>query len=309
MEKPKVKLKSLLKHFSYEKLNEEETSFKNVQGVYRPGLELVGFYDYMEYHKGIILGSKEITFISTQDEKRRNECYEFLTNENIPFILITNGLECPNELKEICSRKNVLLLSSKKDSLEVIEELSQYMYEKLATRKMIHGTLMDIYGNGVLLVGPSAIGKSEIALELIKRGHRLVADDSVIAYAVNRKLYGKAPRHIRGFLEVRGLGVINVDRMFGVVAFQDYSKIDFIINLVNMDDIKSADRLMNKVEEEKILDISIPLIKLPVSQGRTMSDLVEIATINYKIREKGYDATEEFTKHYDEILKGVEQDD
>ena len=184
-----------------------------------------------------------------------------------------------------------------------------YIYEKLAPSKKIHGTLLDVYGIGVLLVGESGIGKSEIALELVKKGHRLVADDSVIVSAANRKLYGKAPSPLKGFLEVRGLGIINVIQMFGVVSIRNSKHVSLIISLEKAENVKSIDRLLNKVDSKNILGLDIPLVRLPVSEGRSMSYLVEVATINYRMKQNGYDATKEFARLYDEVVEGEENND
>lgn len=304
MTKGIIKLESLIKHFNLEMVNEEVSSFVDVQGLYRPGLELVGYYDYVEAHKAVILGNKEISFISSLSEDKRNEVYEFLTSENIPFILIAENIVCPNELLIKAKEKHVLILASDKVAKDILDNISVYIYEKLAPSKKIHGTLLDIYGIGVLLVGESGIGKSEIALELVKKGHRLVADDSVIVSATNRKLYGKAPGPLKGFLEVRGLGIINVIQMFGVVSIRNSKHISLIISLEKAEDIKAIDRLLNKMDKKSILNLDVPLVRLPVSEGRSMSYLVEVATINYRMKQNGYDATKEFSRLYDEVVEG-----
>ena len=309
MTKGIIKLESLIKHFNLTNVNNETSSFVNVLGLYRPGLELVGYYEYVEEHKAVILGNKEINFISSLNEEKRNEVYEFLTNETIPFILISEGIICPNELLNLASKKHCLLLSSEKTSQELLDGISVYIYEKLAPSKKIHGTLLDVYGIGVLLVGESGIGKSEIALELVKKGHRLVADDSVIVSAANRKLYGKAPSPLKGFLEVRGLGIINVIQMFGVVSIRNSKHISLIISLEKAENVKSIDRLLNKVDSKNLLGLDIPLVRLPVSEGRSMSYLVEVATINYRMKQNGYDATKEFARLYDEVVEGEENHD
>lgn len=309
MTKGIIKLESLIKHFNLEMLNHETSSFVDVQGLYRPGLELVGYYDYVEAHKAVILGNKEISFISSLSVDKRNEVYDFLTNENIPFILIAEGIVCPKELLSKANEKHVLVLATEKVAKDTLDNISVYIYEKLAPSKKLHGTLLDIYGVGVLLVGESGIGKSEIALELVKKGHRLVADDSVIVSATNRKLYGKAPAPLKGFLEVRGLGIINVIQMFGVVSIRNSKHISLIISLEKAEDIKAIDRLLNKMDKKSILDVEVPLVRLPVSEGRSMSYLVEVATINYRMKQNGYDATEEFSRLYDEVVEGDMKND
>ncbi len=304
MTKGIIKLESLIKHFNLKMLNHETSSFVDVQGLYRPGLELVGYYDYVEAHKAVILGNKEISFISSLSVDKRDEVYDFLTNGNIPFILIAEGIVCPKELLSKANEKHVLVLATEKVAKDTLDNISVYIYEKLAPSKKLHGTLLDIYGVGVLLVGESGIGKSEIALELVKKGHRLVADDSVIVSATNRKLYGKAPAPLKGFLEVRGLGIINVIQMFGVVSIRNSKHISLIISLEKAEDIKAIDRLLNKMDKKSILDVEVPLVRLPVSEGRSMSYLVEVATINYRMKQNGYDATEEFSRLYDEVVEG-----
>jgi len=309
MTKGIIKLESLIKHFHLVTENEEFSSFVNVQGVYRPGLELVGYYDYVDSNKGVILGNKEMSFISSLNDKKQEEVFGFLTNDKMPFILIAEGHTCPEKLLKMANERHILILSSNKHAQEVLENLSIYMYEKLAPSKKIHGTLLDVYGIGVLLVGDSGIGKSEIALELVKKGHRLVADDSVILSTVNRKLYGKAPDPLKGFLEVRGLGIINVIQMFGVVSIRNSKHVSLIISLEKAEDIKSIDRLLNNMDKQNILGVDVPLVRLPVSEGRSMSYLVEVATINYRMKQNGYDATKEFSRRYDQVLEGEGNND
>ena len=309
MTKGIIKLESLIKHFNLTMCNDETSSFVDVQGLYRPGLELVGYYDYVEDHKAVILGNKEINFIASLDEEKRNDVYEFLTNSTMPFVLISEGIVCPAELLEKANNKHVLVLASDKSSNDLLDSISVYIYEKLAPAKKIHGTLLDVYGIGVLLIGESGIGKSEIALELVKKGHRLVADDSVIVSAANRKLYGKAPDPLKGFLEVRGLGIINVVQMFGVVSIRNSKRISLIISLEKAEKVKAIDRLLNKVDKKSMLDLDIPFVRLPVSEGRSMSYLVEVATINYRMKQNGYDATKEFARLYDEVVEGEVNND
>ena len=302
----KVKLSSLIEHFNFKVVNAIYVTSNLITGVYRPGLELVGYVDYMEYHKGIVLGLKESKFIESLDKDKKDKCFDILTNDKTPFILITDGITCPSKLLDLATRKSIPVLETTKEASLLLDDLTPYINEKLSANKKLHGTLVEIYGMGVLLMGESGIGKSEIALEFVKKGHQLISDDSVIAYKMNRHLFGKAPAHIKGFLEVRGLGIINVARMFGVVSVRNNCRIDLVINLKKIDQMKTMDRLVSSIESMEVLGVNVPYINLPVSEGRNMAELVEIAAMNYLIHKRGYDANEEIAKQYDEVLEEEE---
>lgn len=309
MNKAKVTVGQLANQFDYNVVVGDETALKKEiksPETNRPGLELVGYYEYVDFHQAVILGRQELKYIEKLCVEEQRKCFDFLTDKRIPYILITRRLKCPDILFEIAKAKSFPVLSTEKNATIANIEIMLYIYEQLSETTLFHGTLVDVYGSGVMLCGPSGIGKSEIALELIKKGHRLIADDSVLAYRILNHLYGKAPTHLKNLLEVRGLGLIDVNQMYGVTSVGDYSEIKYIIELVEMDLIKTEDRLNDKLKYREINGIKCPYVQLPVTSGRSMADLVEVAVVNLRLRMMGKNATKDLITKYDEILKEVE---
>ena len=305
MEAPKVN--DLAKAYKYRVLvgNEQtlEREIKNPDTMI-PGLELAGFYDYADFSRGVILGKKEIVFISRLNKNEQTQCFEFLTNKQTPFIVIGDNEACPKELEEIAKRKALaVLLDDKKPDL-ISHEIYSYCISKLARQHAFHGTFLEVFGVGVLLRGPSGIGKSEIALELIKKGHHLIADDSVVVYRREHHLYGRSPEHLKSLLEVRGLGLIDVQRLFGITSVLESAELQYIIDLETFEEVNKLSRLDDSLAYEEIIGLKIPKVSLPVSVGRNMADLVEIAVMTLKDRSNGHNTTKEFLDKYDEVVKG-----
>ncbi len=302
--KATILVEDLVKALHYEVLiGNQQALQRNIltSEVNRPGLELVGFFEYTDWERGIVFGRKELAFMERMDSKTQRRCFDALTAETIPFIVITRGLPCPSILQEIALDKNFPILKTDRITSAVITEIILYTYEKLSPQQLIHGTLVDMYGLGVLICGESGIGKSEAALELIRRGHRLVADDSVLVYAMFHRLYGKAPIHLKDYLEVRGLGVIRITRMFGMTALRDSSQIDYIIDLVPLEESKKYSRLPDQTEWKNYLGERVPSIRLPVSGGRNMADLIEVAVTALRAQASSGNATEELMAEFDKL--------
>lgn len=262
----------------------------------RPGLELAGYFPETETERVVVLGIKEIRYINEQmDEVEQRRSFEFLTGDSTPAIVIAHGAKCPEILKEIAQRKNFPVFQTNVLTSYTIINIINYLDECLAPSVIIHGELIRIYGLGVLITGESGTGKSEIALELIKRGHQLVADDRVDCYKIHNSLVGRTSEMLEGFMEMRGVGIINVTRMFGVKAVAHETQIDLQITLEAYVDHADYDRI--GIEEKEYIDImGVKLLnmRIPVSVGRPMATVIETAVTNYILMEDGIDSAKEF---------------
>lgn len=307
-----LRIRQMAKAFNYKiVIGNEKTLAKEIVSpkLLVPGVELAGFYDYTDFSAGIVIGEKECVYISRLNEQEQNSCFENMTRPTVPFIIVADGYECPEKLKQYAEEKDIVILSDTKVGLYVFGEVYSFIIAKLTPQILVHGTLIEVFGSGVLIKGLSGIGKSEIALELIKKGHRLVADDSVLAYRRNHHLYGKAPEHLKNLLEVRGLGLIDVYRLFGVTSVSETSEINYIIELVNLDDINKSNRLLETIQYAEIDGLRCPKVQLPVTSGRSMADLVEVAVMDLRNRTLGHNATKDFIEKYDKMTKGEIEDE
>ncbi len=270
--------------------------FATVPDVNRPGLELAGYYDYNEIKRVIVIGQKEWHYIRTLDKDVQFKRFDHLTDPEAPCIVVTTDLEVPPVLLDIAKKKNFPIFTTKNKTNRLIVELISFLSEKTAPSDSYHGVMLNIYGKGVMLTGKSGIGKSEIALQLIKMGHIMVADDLVEITRVHNQLICTAPEILKRQLEVRGIGVIDVNLMFGGSAFMDKCSLDFIIKLVSYEEQLDNDRLNPTQKREKILGMEVPLLEIPVAEGKPMSVLVESAVTSFIIKENGIDMTEDFKR-------------
>ena len=293
-----VSVKALVEAFDFEQITGDEESLNRqivMADTNRPGLELAGFFENSQVKRLVVLGDKEIAYISTMSVQKQRRAFDFITNEITPAIIITKGHKCPDVLKRCAKRKNFPVLSSESATTRLIVDLVAFLDEKLASSQCLHGGLLSIYGKGVLIRGESGMGKSEIALELIKRGHLLVADDRVDCYRIHNKIVGKAPELLSGMLEIRGIGIINVARMFGVSSVLPKTQVDFQVNLEMWKPDQDYDRVgIEDKKHENILGVEIPKIVVPVREGRSMAVIIESAVTNYMLSEMGMDSAKEF---------------
>ena len=221
-------------HKSYTQVTGDEEALKRViqtGEINRPGFELAGFFKHSDFRRIIVFGDKEMAFIAEMSEERQKEIFPCLINEEVPCIVICKGHECPKVLKDVANERNFPIFQTELITGAVSSELMNTLEEKLAKDTLMHGVFLNIHGKGVIIKGDSGIGKSEIALELVKRGHLLVADDAVELYRVGQKIVGKAPAVLANLLEIRGIGVIDVSKMFGISAILDKNDVDLIIQL------------------------------------------------------------------------------
>ena len=293
-----VKVRTLVENSDFIQITGDDASLERpivIADTNRPGLELAGYFENSQQKRLVILGDKEIAYIATMSVQKQRKSFDFITNEQTPAIIVTKGHKCPDVLKRYAKRKNFPIFLSSSPTYRLIVDIVAFLDEQLATSMCIHGGLLSIYGKGVLIRGESGMGKSEIALELIKRGHLLVADDRVDCYRIHNKIVGKAPELLREMLEIRGIGVINVSRMFGVSSVLPKAEINFQVNLEPWKADQDYDRVgIEEKKHENILGIDIPKIVVPVREGRSMAVIIESAVTNYMLSVMGMDSAKEF---------------
>lgn len=298
MDKKRVTVKDLMDKLGYECITGDESALNReikVPDANRPGLELTGYYLHSQRERVVLLGNKEMGFISGMSNEAQYSSFDFLTQKETPCIIITRDFSCPVKLREIAQRKNFPILLSKDKTSRAMVEVVTYLDSELAPVKTVHGVFVQIYGKGVLLTGESGMGKSEIALELIKKGHLLVADDRVDCALIHKQIIGQAPEILKQMLEIRGVGIINVSKMFGVASVLDRALVDLNIHIEPWSPNKQYDRI--GIEEKKytdILGIQIPKLVIPVKEGRSMGVIIESAVTNYLLSSVGQDSAKEF---------------
>lgn len=270
--------------------------------VNRPGLELNRFYDYYDTSRILIFGNAETAFLRSRDPEDRFEILEAIFSKHPPAAIIDRGIQPSEELLTAVTNNGVPLLGTGETTSSLVAALVAFMNTELAPRITRHGVLVEVYGEGILLVGDSGVGKSETAIELIKRGHRLIADDAVEIRRVSAKsLVGQAPENIRHFIELRGIGIINARRIFGMGAVKLTEKIDMVINLEIWDNKKVYDRMGLDNEYTEILGNKVPVLTIPVKPGRNLAVIIEVAAMNNRQKKMGYNAATE-------LLKGLGMD-
>jgi len=271
--------------------------------IQRPGLALAGFLPFIKPGRIQIVGESELHYFATMPAELRHERVAAICALPVAAFVVTKGQKVPQELSTECERRSVPLLVSDQTTSVVIQSITRVLEYELAPSTTVHGVLVDVYGMGVLLLGESGIGKSECALDLIQRGHRLVADDVVeIRKYPNGSLVGRAAEMIRYHMELRGIGIINIKHLFGVSAVRAAKSIELVIELERWDPAKRYDRLGLDGESYSILDRPRPFLRLPVASGRNIALLIEIAARNELLKSQGYDAAKEFALKVDEQI-------
>ncbi len=262
--------------------------------VNRPGVEFSGFTSFFDNKRISIIGMGEMALLLSYDEEKRNTIIKRYMELEPKAVIFTRGLDISDYFLECAEENNVPMLRSEQTTSDVFATLVQYLSDELAPRVTRHGVLVEVYGEGVLIVGDSGVGKSETAIELIKRGHRLVADDAVeIRRFNNNVLMGQSPENIRHFIELRGIGIINARRLFGMGAIKLKKDIDIIVSLENWDPDKVYDRMGVDSEYTEILGVEIPVITVPIKPGRNTAVIIEVAAMNHRQKKMGYNAATE----------------
>ncbi|MDI3518429.1 MAG: HPr kinase/phosphorylase [Caldanaerobacter sp.] len=300
----KVSVETLIKDLNLEVIVEAENKIDiTTSDVNRPGLQFAGFYEHFAYERVQIMGKVETTFVEQLPDEVLAERADKFFAYPIPCLIVTRDLNIRQEIIEAAKKHDRYLLRTKEASTKFINRLINYLDEKLAPQVTIHGNLVDVYGIGVLLLGESGIGKSETALELVKRGHRLVADDAVEIRKIGEdKLQGSAPEIIRHFIEIRGIGILDVKTLYGVGSVRNSMSIDLVIQLEEWDEDKYYDRLGLEDEYIKFLDVEVPKLTIPVRPGRNLAIIVEVAAMNHRQKQMGYNAAHELNK---KLLKQI----
>ena len=271
----------------------EQVKFSGMS-VERPGLALAGFFDYFDPSRVVVLGFSEYEYLRTfGEEERRRKIADLLSQGQLPCIILSRDLPVLSELADEARKEQCPVFRSPKPTTDLMSDLFIYLNRLLAPSISSHGVLMEVFGVGVLLTGKSGVGKSETAMELIKRGHRLIADDSVIIKEIANELYGTAPEMIRYFMELRGIGIINVKSMYGSGSVLNEKKIDLEIQMERWQEGKEYDRIGDESMTEEILGVKIPKLIIPVSPGRNLAIIIEVAARNFRLKSMGYDAAEE----------------
>ncbi len=296
-----VPLSKIISEFKLEKIylpEDKENVLITSADVNRPGLNLTGFFHYFDSSRMQVLGRMEHAYLEALDDVERSKSIQAMFSQRFPCLVVTRGIEVYEEIIESAIKNGIVILRTNESTSSFMSGLITYLNVELAPRITRHGVLIEIYGEGVLLLGDSGIGKSETAIELVKRGHRLVADDAVeIRKVSNRSLVGTSPENIRHFMEIRGIGMINVRRLYGMGSVKVTEKIDMIVKIENWDSEKEYNRMGIDDEYATILGIKVPSHTIPIKPGRNLAIILEVAAMNNRQKKMGYNATHELMEN------------
>ena len=268
-----------------------------VDSVDRPGLQLLGYFDHFETQRIQLIGNMEYGFLKGLDHQARLDCFDKLLSYPIPTLIYARGLSPFPECMEMAQKHERTILLTHEPTGDFMSTLTATLKNRLSPHITRHGVLVEVYGEGILLIGESGVGKSENAVELLKRGHRLIADDAVdITRTSAHSLRGTAPELIRYYMELRGIGVIDVRQLFGMSAVKDSTRIDMIINIEQWKDGVNYDRIGLDEQYTTILDVKIPTVTVPVKPGRNLAIIIEVAAMNNRQKKMGFNAAEAFTR-------------
>ncbi len=297
MQKFTVSLEKIIKEFSLEVIHmpiSPDQILLDVADLNRPGLQLSGFFEYFDSERIQLIGRNEISFLRELPEQVYQKRIDDLFSKQPPAVIITRGFDVDPQIASAAEKFSVALLRTTDTTSAFMTALNSFLNVHLAPRITRHGVLVEVYGEGILLLGESGVGKSETAIELIKRGHRLIADDAVEIRRVSSKtLVGTAPENIRHFIEVRGIGIINARRIFGMGSVKLTEKIDMVIHLEQWDSNKVYDRMGLDQETTEILGISVASLTIPIKPGRNLAVIIEVAAMNNRQKKMGYNAAQE----------------
>ncbi len=306
-----VRVRDVWEYFGYRRITGDDQSLERIiygSNVNRPGLELTGYFE-QPTNRVMIVGDRELNYINNvMTPQQQEEVFDFLTQDNIPMILFSRDLAVPEILLRIANEKNFPIFSSYAKTNSIIVELMNYLEEFFAPTDSVHGVLLQMYGRGVLITGESGIGKSEIAFELIKRGHVLIADDRIDIYRAHNQIFGEAPEILKNMLELRGVGIQNVVSMFGAMAAGDKTDIELIVELVKYSPEREFDRLgLDNNDVETMFGIDLPKMVVPISEGRSAAVLIEAAVSSMIMRKKGYDSAERFKQRLNRFIESQKE--
>lgn len=290
----KMELKNLLPDIDTDSID------INQSGVNRIALQLAGFFEHFDSERIQVIGKVEYAYLEQFDPEHMIPIYEKIFESKIPCIIFCRGLEPSDTMLDMAERAGVPILITSMTTSDFIASAVRWLSEQLAPRISIHGVLVDVYGEGVLLLGESGVGKSETAIELVKRGHRLIADDAVeIKRTAAMRLMGSAPELIRHYIELRGIGVIDVRQLFGMSAIMEECQIDLVVQFEQWDETKIYDRLGLEDHHIEIMGVEVPCVTIPVRPGRNLASIVEVAAMNNRHRRYGFNAAQELAQRVD----------
>ena len=294
-----VPLKELVREFGM-KVEYAATDFDKVRltvaDLSRPGLQLAGYFNHFEPVRLQLMGNVEISYLAKLTPAERMLAFDRLFSYKIPALIISRDTPADQECLAMAKKHNITILRTKEATSSIISQIISYMSAALAPRITRHGVLMEVYGEGILLIGESGIGKSEAAVELLKRGHRLIADDAVeIRRVSGNSLMGNAPELIRNYIELRGIGIINVAKLFGMGAVKPENSINMVVNIVPWKTQEVYDRLGLEDQYMDILGVKVPMYTIPITPGRNLAVILEVAAMNNRQRQMGYNSAKEFT--------------
>lgn len=305
-----VPLEKIIKHFDFEVVFMPENG-ENIPVsspyVSRPGLQLCGFLDYYENNRIQVMGKLEMAFLDSLSLQEREDNLRNFIRRGMPAIIVTRCLKVIPLILGLAMEYEVPILRTSSATSGTISVLMQFLNEQLAIRETLHGVFVDVFGMGILILGDSGIGKSETALSLIRKGHRLIADDAVeIRKVASGRLVGTVPPIIKNFMEIRGIGILDIEKIFGVRAIKDSSDVDLIVNLEEWDDKKDYDRLGLDIEYKDLLGVDIPMVLIPVRPGRDLAIIIEMAAMNARLKSDGENAAEELNQRLMDNLKNLD---
>ena len=306
-----VKLSLLVEEFGLKKVY-TPPDFENVRIVTpdlnRPGMQLVGFFSHFDNERIQLMGTVEIMYLKTLPSSERRKIFAELMKRHIPALIICHSMQVYPECLEMAEKYQVSLLTTELDTSVFEAELITTLNVYLGPRITRHGTMLEVYGEGILITGESGVGKSETAIELVKRGHRLIADDAVEIKKISYKtLFAESPPLIQHYIELRGIGVVDVMRLFGMGAIKSRQELDLIINIETWQDGMMYDRLGLENQYTTLLGVQVPIMKIPVKPGRNLAVIIEVAAMNNRQKKLGYNSAQEFTerinRHFAESMK------
>ena len=281
-----------------------ETALVGIKDVNRPGLQLVGFFDYFDERRLQVIGMAETKMLESIEQEKRLAGFAKLFSYPIPALVVSRDLDIFPECLSMARKNQRTLLHTADTTVDFTTKVIELLTRETAPTITRHGGLLDIYGEGVLITGDSGVGKSETAIELIKRGHRLVADDAVELYRIADKVYGKAPELIRHYMELRGIGVIDVQQLLGMSAVKLESQVDLVVHLERWREDKFYDRFGLDEERVNILGVDLPIVTIPVQPGRNLSTIVEVAAMNNRHKKYGFNAAQQLADELERHAMG-----
>ncbi|APZ49416.1 HPr kinase/phosphorylase [Jeotgalibaca sp. PTS2502] len=301
-----VTIQELVKTSTFKIIVGEEFLNKKITSteIYRPGVELTGYFAFYPSWRVQLMGQTELSFIERMTPEERLVIMRRLCQKETPCFIISRNMEAPFELVKACQEAGIPLLQAQSKTTRVSSNVTNFLESRLAERVSMHGVLVDVFGMGVMITGDSGVGKSETALELIQKGHRLVADDRIDLYQHDEDtLMGESPPILRHLIEIRGIGIMDVMTLFGAGAVKQSNEVNLIVNLSLWAKDKKFERLGSTEEMVNILDVQVPKITVPVKTGRNLAIIVEMAAMNFRAKTMGYNAAETFERNLDLLIK------